>query len=51
MVKDEHFFKLPPDTETLVQLIARSKRVKTIDKIIDAIFQVHGRYALTIMTE
>ena len=50
MVKDGAIFQTTSDTETLVQLIARSKRVKTIDKIIDAIFQVHGGYALTIMT-
>tara|TARA_B100000963_G_scaffold161947_1_gene140830 strand:- start:3792 stop:5231 length:1440 start_codon:yes stop_codon:yes gene_type:complete len=50
MVKDGAIFQTTSDTETLVQLIARSKRIKTIDKIIDAIFQVHGGYALTIMT-
>ncbi len=50
MVKDGAIFQSTSDTETLVQLIARSKRLKTIDKIIDAIFQVHGGYALVIMT-
>lgn len=50
MVKEGSIFQTTSDTETLVQLIAKSKRVKTIDKIIDAIFQVHGGYALTIMT-
>jgi amidophosphoribosyltransferase len=50
MVKEGAIFQTTSDTETLVQLIAKSKRVKTIDKIIDAIFQVHGGYALTIMT-
>ena len=50
MVKDGAIFQSTSDTETLVQLIAKSKRVKTIDKIIDAIFQIQGGYALTIMT-
>ena len=50
MVKDGAIFQTTSDTETLVQLIAKSKRIKTIDKIIDAIFQVHGGYALAIMT-
>ena len=50
MVKEGAIFQTTSDTETLVQLIAKSKRVKTIDKIIDAVFQVHGGYALTIMT-
>lgn len=50
MVKDGAIFQSTSDTETLVQLIAKSKRSKTIDKIIDAVFQVQGGYALTIMT-
>ena len=50
MVKDGAIFQTTSDTETLVQLIAKSKRVKTIDKIIDAVFQVQGGYALTMMT-
>ena len=50
MVKDGAIFQSTSDTETLVQLIAKSKRTRTIDKIIDAIFQVQGGYALAIMT-
>jgi len=38
------------DTETIVQLIARSKRLKTIDKIIDSLFQIQGGYALVMLT-
>ena len=49
MVKDGAIFQTTSDTETLVQLIAKSKRVKTIDKIIDAVFQVQGGYALTMI--
>ena len=33
------------DTETIVKLIAKSKRPKTIDKVIDALFQIQGGYA------
>ncbi len=50
MVKEGAIFQTTSDTETLVQLIAKSKRIKTIDKIIDAVFQVHGGYALAMMT-
>ena len=51
MVKDGSIFQTTSDTETLVQLIAKSKRIKIIDKIIDAIFQIHGGYAITILTK
>ena len=47
MVEDGAIFYTTSDTETIVQLIAKSKRVKTIDKIIDAIFQIQGGYALS----
>ncbi len=50
LVKDGAIFRTTSDTETIVQLIARSKRIKIIDKIIDALFQIQGGYALTIMT-
>ena len=35
----------------LFNLIAKSKRKKTIDKIIDAIFQIQGGYALVMLTQ
>ena len=50
MVKEGSVFQTTSDTETIVQLIAKSKRVKIIDKIIDTIFQIQGGYALVMMT-
>ena len=50
MVKNGSIFQTTSDTETIVQLIAKSKRYKIIDKIIDAIFKIQGGYALTILT-
>ena len=50
LVKNGSIFQTTSDTETIVQLIAKSKRSKTIDKIIDALFQIQGGYALTILT-
>ena len=50
LVKDGAIFRTTSDTETIVQLIAKSKRIKIVDKIIDALFQIQGGYALTIMT-
>ena len=35
----------------LFNLIAKSKRNKTIDKVIDAIFQIQGGYALVMLTQ
>jgi len=49
LVKNGSIFQTTSDTETIVQLIAKSKRSKTIDKIIDALFQIQGGYALTIL--
>jgi amidophosphoribosyltransferase len=50
LVKDGAIFRTTSDTETIVQLIAKSKRSKMIEKIIDALFQIQGGYALVIMT-
>ena len=51
MVDDGAIFYTTSDTETIVQLIAKSKRSKTIDKIVDAIFQIQGGYALVMLTQ
>ena len=50
LVKNGSIFQTTSDTETIVQLIAKSKRSKLIDKIIDALFKIQGGYALTILT-
>ena len=50
LVKNGSIFQTTSDTETIVQLIAKSKRIKIVDKIIDALFKVQGGYALTILT-
>jgi len=50
LVKNGSIFQTTSDTETIVQLIAKSKRSKIIDKIIDALFKIQGGYALTILT-
>ena len=51
LVKSGSIFQTTSDTETIVQLIARSKRSKIIDKIIDTLFKIQGGYALTILTD
>jgi len=51
LVQEGAIFYTTSDTETIVQLIAKSKRKKTIDKVIDAIFQIQGGYALVMLTQ
>ncbi len=50
LVKDGAIFRTTSDTETIVQLIAKSKREKFTDKLIDALFQIQGGYSLILMT-
>jgi len=49
LVKNGSIFQTTSDTETIIQLIAKSKRLKIVDKIIDALFKIQGGYALTIL--
>ena len=50
LVKDGAIFRTTSDTETIVQLIAKSKREKFKDKLIDSLFQIQGGYSLVLMT-
>ena len=50
LVKDGAIFRTTSDTETIVQLIAKSRREKFLDKLIDALFQIQGGYSLILMT-
>ena len=50
LVKEGAIFRTTSDTETIVQLIAKSKRTKIVDKIIDTLFQIKGGYSLIMMT-
>ena len=51
MVEQGSIFYTTSDTETIVKLIARSKRSTTIDKIVDTLFQIQGGYALVMLTQ
>ena len=51
LVKNGSIFQTTSDTETIVQLIAKSKRSKIVDKIIDTLFKIQGGYALAILTD
>jgi len=50
LIKDGAIFHTTSDTETIIQLVARSKKIDITDKIIDALWQIQGGYALTILS-
>ena len=50
LVKEGAIFRTTSDTETIVQLIAKSKREKFLEKLIDVLFQIQGGYSLILMT-
>ena len=50
LVKDGAIFRTTSDTETIVQLIAKSKREKFVDKLIETLFLINGGYSLILMT-
>jgi len=51
LVQDGAIFYSTSDTEVIIQLIAKSKRPTTIEKIIDAIFQIQGGYSLVMLAQ
>ena len=50
LVKQGAIFQSTSDTETILQLVARSKRGNTVSRLIDALFQIEGAYSLVVMT-
>ena len=50
LVKKGAIFQSTSDTETILQLVARSNRVNTLARFTDALFQIDGAYALVVMT-
>jgi len=50
LVKNGSIFQSTSDTETILQLVARSKRINTLSRFTDALFQIEGAYALVVLT-
>ena len=50
LVNQGAIFQSTSDTETILQLVARSQRIDTLSKFIDALFQIEGAYALVVIT-
>ena len=50
LVNKGSIFQSTSDTETILQLVARSNRGNTLSRFIDALFQIEGAYSLVVMT-
>ncbi len=50
LVESGSIFQTTSDTEIILQLVARSKKNKLLDKLVDALFQIQGAYSLVILT-
>ncbi len=50
LVKEGAIFQSTSDTETILQLVAKSKKKYSIDRMVDALSQIEGAYALVAIT-
>ena len=50
LVESGSIFQTSSDTEIILQLVARSKKTKLIDKLTDALSKIKGAYSLIILT-
>ena len=50
LVKAGAIFQSTMDTEVILHLLARSNRAKLVDRLIDALFQIEGGYAVVALS-
>ncbi|MEO0721870.1 MAG: amidophosphoribosyltransferase [Pseudomonadota bacterium] len=50
LIEDGAIFQSTMDTEVVIQLVARSTRDRIVDRIIDAMMEIEGGYALVALT-
>ena len=50
LVKNGSIFQSTSDTETILQLVAKSKADRTTKRLVDALMQIEGSYSLVILT-
>lgn len=50
LIRDGAIYQTTSDTEVILHLVARSRRNRFIDRLIDALSQVEGAYALVALT-
>jgi len=51
LVEDGAIFQTTSDTEVILHLIARSKKERQEDQILDALSQIEGAYSLVLLTD
>lgn len=50
LVEDGAIFQSTSDTECILQLIAKSRRAKVVDRLVEALHDIEGAYALVCLT-
>ena len=50
LVRDGAIFQSTSDTETILQLVARSRKPRVMERFVDALGQIQGAYALVALT-
>ena len=50
LIETGSIFQTSSDTEVILQLVARSPKIKIIDKLTDALSKIEGAYSLVILT-
>ncbi|MDE1174697.1 MAG: amidophosphoribosyltransferase [Parvibaculaceae bacterium] len=50
LVRQGAIFQSTSDTETILQLTARSQKLNTVERFIDALKQIEGAYSLVVLT-
>ena len=50
LIKKGSIFQSTSDTETILQLVARSNSRRTLDRLVDALMQISGAWALVVLT-
>lgn len=50
LVKNGSIFQSTSDTETILQLVAKSRADRTTKRLVDALMQIEGAYSLVILT-
>ena len=50
LVEDGAIFQSTSDTECILQLIAKSRRAKVVDRFVEALHDIEGAYALVCLT-
>ena len=50
LIRKGSIFQSTSDTETILQLVARSDADRTLDRLVDALVQISGAWALVVLT-